>query len=171
TLAGSVSDLLVYATAAFVWRLTVLDSVVNYIAWVLASVCGTRVLLNLNPLMRLDGYYLATDWLEVPNLRPAANAYWKAHLRHWLWGAERPEKRTRGGWLLAYGGTIWTFQVMAFDVISVTLLKYLHSQFGWWGVAFMSMLVFLVGKRVFKGLFTSELAIMLKTRPQRTTAW
>jgi len=32
-------------------------------------------LLNLNPLYELDGYYVLSDWLEVPNLRSEALAY------------------------------------------------------------------------------------------------
>jgi putative peptide zinc metalloprotease protein len=32
-------------------------------------------LLNLNPLYELDGYYMLSDWLEVPNLRSKALAY------------------------------------------------------------------------------------------------
>jgi multidrug efflux pump subunit AcrA (membrane-fusion protein) len=171
TLAGSVCDLLVFATAAFVWRITMLDTLVNYVAWVLASVCGTRVFFNLNPLMRLDGYYLAVDWLQIPNLRQTANAYWKGHLRHWLWGANRPPPAKRGWVLLTYGGLYWSFAVLALDVLGIALLGFFHSQFGWWGLAVMSVLLMFVGKRVFKGLFTSEFMTMVTTRPQRTVVW
>jgi putative peptide zinc metalloprotease protein len=35
----------------------------------------TSVLMNLNPLVPLDGYYALSDWLEVPNLRHRALAH------------------------------------------------------------------------------------------------
>ncbi|HUQ68256.1 MAG TPA: efflux RND transporter periplasmic adaptor subunit, partial [Planctomycetaceae bacterium] len=61
--------------------------------------------------------------------------------------------------------------VAVLDVLAIGLLGFFHSQFGWWGVAMMSVLLMFVGKRVFNGLFTSEFATMVKTRPQRTAAW
>jgi len=30
-----------------------------------------RIFFNFNPLLKLDGYYLLSDWAEIPNLRPA----------------------------------------------------------------------------------------------------
>ncbi len=171
TLAGCYCDALVFSAAVCIWRVTVLDSVVNYVAWVLASVCGTRVFLNLNPLLRLDGYYLVSDWFCIPNLRNNGLAYWKEHLRHWLWGAPRPRKKPQGRVLLTYGATSWVMAIGVFDVLALGLVQFLHSQWGWWGVGFVSVLLLFVGRRVFKGLFTSEIGIMLKTRPERTMAW
>jgi putative peptide zinc metalloprotease protein len=40
----------------------------------------TSVLMNLNPLVPLDGYYALSDWLEVPNLRHRA----LGHLSWWI---------------------------------------------------------------------------------------
>lgn len=171
TLAGSISDLWVFALATGVWRLTVLDSLVNHVAWVLASVCGARVFLNLNPFLRLDGYYLASDWFEIPNLRSEANRYWKAHLRFWLWGAAKPPPHPRGRVLLAYGAMMWTFSVALLDTIALGLLQITHRQFGWWGVAVMAVVLMFVCRRVFKGLFSSEFLTMLTSRPHRTAAW
>ena len=66
TLAGGYCDLCLWAVAVFVWRVTVQDSLVNYVAWVILTVCGGRLFINLNPLLRMDGYYLLSDWLEIP---------------------------------------------------------------------------------------------------------
>ena len=33
----------------------------------------STLLFNLNPLLRLDGYYIFSDWLEIPNLREKAD--------------------------------------------------------------------------------------------------
>ena len=41
-------------------------------------VCSVNtVLINGNPLMRFDGYYVLFDWMEVPNLRERSNEYLK----------------------------------------------------------------------------------------------
>ena len=58
-----------------------------FIAWHFVGDAGTRqllsnivvfstamtVLFNLNPLMRFDGNYMMSDFLEIPNLRPKAD--------------------------------------------------------------------------------------------------
>ena len=50
--------------------------VVNNIALCLMTLCSVSTFFfNANPLMRFDGYYIAADWLEVPNLREKANRY------------------------------------------------------------------------------------------------
>src|SRR2546430_4353605 len=39
------------------------------------AVSGIKTLLNFNPLIKLDGYYLLSDLLDIPNLRRRAYAY------------------------------------------------------------------------------------------------
>src|SRR5207248_8674086 len=58
TFAGGYCDLVLWALSAFAWRLTVPDSPLNYLAWMVFTVCGMRIFFNLNPLLKLDGYYL-----------------------------------------------------------------------------------------------------------------
>src|SRR5439155_2123288 len=75
TFAGAYCDLCLWAVAVFVWRLTVADTMVYYVAWVALSVCGARIFFNFNPLLKLDGYYLLSDWVEIPNLRQRSWAF------------------------------------------------------------------------------------------------
>ena len=54
-------------------------------------VCGvSTVVFNANPLMRYDGYYVLSDWLEIPNLREKANRYLKNILLAVCLGVEIP---------------------------------------------------------------------------------
>ena len=48
------------------------------------------VLVNLNPLIPLDGYYALSDWLEVPNLRQRAFGHLTWLLRTRLLGQDLP---------------------------------------------------------------------------------
>lgn len=43
--------------------------------WSVLGMCGLTALLNLNPLIRLDGYWILCDWLEMPNLRRRSFVY------------------------------------------------------------------------------------------------
>jgi hypothetical protein len=45
---------------------------INNILFQFASVCFLVSITNLNPLLKLDGYYLLMDWLEMPMLRNRA---------------------------------------------------------------------------------------------------
>ena len=87
TFAGGYCDMVVWALAVFVWRVTLQDTRLNYLAWLVMSVCGARIFFNLNPLLKLDGYYLLSDLLRVPNLRQRGWDRLMAHVRWVLWGA------------------------------------------------------------------------------------
>ena len=43
--------------------------VINHIMVVVVLFSGLQTLLNFNPLIKLDGYYMLSDYLEIPNLR------------------------------------------------------------------------------------------------------
>ena len=69
--------MMIAAAATFVWWYTpgvpggeqhrpVRDGVVFSVS---------TVVFNANPLMRFDGYYILSDWLEIPNLREKANRF------------------------------------------------------------------------------------------------
>lgn len=171
TAAGGYCDLCLWALAVFVWRVTVPDCLINYLAFVVMTVCGARGAINFNPLLRLDGYYLLSDWLGLPNLRKRSHEYLMAHLRSWLWGAGRPKAESRGRVLLWYGALAWTFAIGFLDIVFLRMLKYVSNEFGTLGVVSTSLLIVIAFKRVFRGFFKSEFTAMIKTRHKRTLAW
>ena len=171
TAAGGYCDLCLWAVAVFVWRLTVPDCLINYLAFVVLTVCGARGAINFNPLLRLDGYYLLSDWLNLPNLRKRSQDYLMAHLRCWLWGADRPKRESRGGVLFCYGAMAWLFAIGFLDIVFLRMLKYVSNEFGVLGVVSTSLLIVIAFKRVFRGFFKSECMAMIKTRHKRTLAW
>ena len=74
---GMIAELFIAAVAAIVWVAT-LDNggAVNQVAYytvLIASV--STVLFNANPLLRYDGYYILSDWLEIPNLQQRSREY------------------------------------------------------------------------------------------------
>ena len=77
TLAGPWSSLLICAIAVVLWRFSLAGSWIHLTSLLAISVTGVECLFNLNPLIKLDGYYLLSDWLEVPNLRHRSFSYLK----------------------------------------------------------------------------------------------
>ena len=171
TLAGAYADLCVWACAVFIWRVTVPESLIHHVAFVLFSVCGTRSLLNLNPFLKLDGYYLLSDFLEIPNLRASANTYWMAHVRWLLWGAERPQPEPRGRILIIYGIFVWVTAIVFLDFLLFGMLDLFDGKSLWLGWLMVFLLMSYGTKRVFKGFFASEFAMMIRSRFRRTLIW
>lgn len=80
-LAGVYLDLIVWALATVLWWLTDTDVLLNFLALVVMATSAIKTLFNLNPLIKLDGYYLLSDALEIPNLRQKSFAYLQTTVR------------------------------------------------------------------------------------------
>jgi hypothetical protein len=80
TFAGAYFEIFLWGLATLVWRVTDPGSFVNHFALVVTATSAFKMFLNLNPLIKLDGYYLLSDWLDVPNLRSKAVAYLRARV-------------------------------------------------------------------------------------------
>src|SRR5207253_3145845 len=73
--AGPYFELFLWALATFAWRLTDVETWINYVALIVMTTSGVKTLFNFNPLIKLDGYYLLSDYLEIPNLRRRSFRY------------------------------------------------------------------------------------------------
>ncbi|HEY6815523.1 MAG TPA: peptidase M50 [Croceibacterium sp.] len=77
--AGMIAELFVAALAMFAWTV-VEPGVARAALFNVMLIAGiSTVLVNGNPLLRFDGYYILADLIEIPNLGSRANKYW-AHL-------------------------------------------------------------------------------------------
>lgn len=76
-------------------------------------------LLNMNPLIEFDGYYVLMDWLEVPNLRKKALAFIGAT----LW---RTGRTTRDGRLVRIFTVYGVLTLLYTLVMTVTILTGYH---------------------------------------------
>src|SRR5205807_463852 len=73
--AGPYFELFLWALATLAWRLTDTETWINYVALIVMTTSGVKTLFNFNPLIKLDGYYLLSDYLEIPNLRRRSFRY------------------------------------------------------------------------------------------------
>lgn len=100
--AGMLVELMIAAGAFYAW-LWLQPGAVRAIAYdtaVLASV--TTVVFNANPLLRYDGYYIASDLLEIPNLGQRAARYWGYLIERWV--LRHPESSSP---VMARGEAFW----------------------------------------------------------------
>ncbi|MCI0530650.1 MAG: efflux RND transporter periplasmic adaptor subunit [candidate division Zixibacteria bacterium] len=74
-LSGAFFQIFIWGLATILWRLTDPATTINQFAFITMITSGILVLFNFNPLIKLDGYYLLSDYLEIPNLRKKAFHY------------------------------------------------------------------------------------------------
>ena len=171
TFAGAYFELFLWALAVFVWRLTMADTVISRLAFLVLSACGLQTLFNFNPLIKLDGYYLLSDWLEVPNLQQRALGYFKGWLRRLLWGAARPAEEPRGRLLLTYGLVSFFYSAFFLALMLGALVPFLWRSWGWPGLVAAGVLCFYSARGLFKGVAGGEMSTMITTRRRRTATW
>jgi multidrug efflux pump subunit AcrA (membrane-fusion protein) len=171
TLAGGYCDLCLWAAAVALWRLTLQDTLMNYLAWVVLSVLGVRIFFNFNPFLKLDGYYLLSDWVAEPNLQQRSLEHLKAHLRWLLWGARRPGRLVRGGFLLGYGILCLFVSVGYLVLMGMALAHFLGEQWGLVGIAVVLGFGVVVMRGLFQGFLGGEVRLMLLRRYRRTVLW
>lgn len=73
--AGAFFQIFIWALATILWRITDTETGLNQFFFVTMITSGVIVLFNFNPLIKLDGYYLLSDYLEIPNLRAKTFSY------------------------------------------------------------------------------------------------
>jgi multidrug efflux pump subunit AcrA (membrane-fusion protein) len=171
TFAGAYFELFLWSLAVFVWRLTLADTLVHDLAFLVLSACGLQTLFNLNPLIKLDGYYFLSDWLEVPNLQQRAWSFAKGWLRRLLWGAARPAAEPRGRLLLTYGLISFLYSAFFLALMLGALVPFLWRSWGWPGLILAGLLCYFGARGLFKGLANGEVRTMIATRRRRTTLW
>ena len=120
---GVMVELAIAAYATLAWALMP-DGPARSIAYTLATLSWIMSLVvNLNPLMRFDGYYLFSDLISVENLQQRSFALARWQLRECLFGlGERPpehfEKRKRR-LLIAHAYATWIYRFFLFLGIAI----------------------------------------------------
>jgi len=116
--AGIMTELLLAAFAAAVW-LAVQPGVVRDAALATLLICSVSTLLfNGNPLLRMDGYYVLSDALDLPNLAARSNAWWSEYAHRLVRGQQSVPPATLAAgelkWLLMYSPASWLFRLSLF---------------------------------------------------------
>ncbi|MFH1372908.1 MAG: HlyD family efflux transporter periplasmic adaptor subunit [bacterium] len=133
TAAGPLFQLVLMALAVLIWRVTVIGTFINELALIITLVCLLTALFNFNPLIKLDGYYLLSDWVEIPNLRRRAFDYLSNMIKRRLLGwpieplsATIKEKRT----YLLYATLALFYSVGLIGYVLVVAARFLVAHLG-----------------------------------------
>lgn len=146
--AGVITELVVAIWATLAWSLLPVGEW-RSVAFLLATTTWlSTVTINASPFMRFDGYFLLSDWLEIPNLHGRAFALARWDLRERLFDLREevpeffPPRRHVGLILFAYATWIYRLAlflgiaalVYAFFIKAVGILLFV-VEMGWFVLA------------------------------------
>lgn len=126
--AGILSELTLAVWATLAWGLLP-DGTARAMAFTLAATTWISSLaINLSPFMRFDGYFLAMDALNQPNLHPRSFALARWHLRETLFDLREPVPEvltswTRG-WMVLFAWAVWIYRLALFLGIAVLVYHF-----------------------------------------------
>jgi putative peptide zinc metalloprotease protein len=132
--AGVLVEIAVAAWATLAWAVLP-DGTPKSLAFMLATVTWlSSIALNASPFMRFDGYFLLSDWLEMPNLhaRAFALARWNMRERLFRLGAPPPEsfRRARQTGLIAFAYVTWIYRLTVFLGIAALVYAFFIKAVG-----------------------------------------
>lgn len=128
--AGMYAEIFIGAIAALVWIHTG-PGTINQIAFnVLVLSTITTVLFNANPLMRFDGYYMLSDFVEIPNLAPQGQQYLSYLGKRYYYGikSQSPVGTWRDGWFIRlYGVAAMLWRILITLCIGIAAAQLFHG--------------------------------------------
>ena len=132
--AGMVAELMLAGIALLAWSFLP-EGPLKSAAYVLAAVTWiSTLLINLNPFMRFDGYYLLMDAVDMPNLHERSFAFGRWHLRRmllgWQTGLPESEYAHRAHLLILYAYAVWLYRLILFIGIAALVYYFFFKVLG-----------------------------------------
>ncbi|MFN7964105.1 MAG: HlyD family efflux transporter periplasmic adaptor subunit [Acidobacteriota bacterium] len=147
-LAGPMWDLGVVALGILLWNATPPGGL-RAMAVMAIAVSGMSLVMNLNPLLKLDGYYILSDLTGIPNLKDAASDAFRNWMRRVRGVAHQGTTLTRKTALLlvVYGLLSTVYSVLIFWILGSVLFHFSTSLVGLAGpVLLLAALAWLLRK-------------------------
>ncbi len=148
--AGVAVELAIAIICLFCWSLAA-DGLLKSVFFLLATTTWVMsILVNFNPLMRFDGYYLMSDWLRVPNLESRAFTMAKWWLREKIFGLnfEPPEPIKMK--LVAFSFAVWVYRFFLFIGIASLVYFFFFKALGI--ILFLIEIVYFILRPIFNEL-------------------
>ncbi|MEE4358031.1 MAG: site-2 protease family protein [Desulfococcaceae bacterium] len=156
---GVLVEFYVACVSLFFWSVLpdgMLRSIMFYMSGI--SVIST-VLVNINPFMRFDGYYLLMDYLRISNLRSRSSEMFKYYVRKLLfdWRGPKPEEHPLYRQMVVFGLFVNIYLIFITVSISLTIYHTVSKLAGLWGLV-SGFFIF------FGGTSWKETVYMIKNR-------
>jgi putative peptide zinc metalloprotease protein len=166
--AGIWVELVVCSLSAVVWHFTAPGSIVNDLAYKMMLLSGIQgAVLNLNPLIKADGYYALSQFLDIDNLREDSFAFLRVWAQKYLLRRDidlPPSSRRQRRIFFIFGVTAIIYSTALLAIVLLFAKNVLVSKFGDWGWFLFAGVLYFFAR---KGIKSSLPAIRAWIRKQR----
>ncbi|MBX3308511.1 MAG: HlyD family efflux transporter periplasmic adaptor subunit [Nitrospira sp.] len=151
---GVIAELGLAALALFLWGFLP-EGTLRSIAFIVATTSlAMSLVVNLNPLMRFDGYYVLADGLGLPNLQDRAFAFGQWRLRSLLFGRHSSPPEVVSArvqhTMVGYAWAIWLYRLILFTGIALMVYHYFFKALGI--VLFLVEIVWFIAMPIYREL-------------------
>ena len=131
---GMAAEAVLALIAGLLW-LIFPDGILKTLAFFIAvTSLGTTVLINLNPFLKFDGYYLLADALQIDNFQSKSFATMRWQLRSWVIGSQEVmpyqvshrQKRV----MCLYAASTWLYRFFLYQVIALMVYQFWFKALG-----------------------------------------
>jgi multidrug resistance efflux pump len=177
TFAGAYFEIFLWGLATLIWRVTEPATWINSVALVVMATSGIKTFFNFNPLIKLDGYYLLSDYLEIPNLRQRALSYLKETIQRLggkvMQGIQEITPRQRRIYLI-YGLLTGIYSFLVLGLISLRFGGFLIGQYQGLGFLLSGVLMMTLFQNPLKKICSKppvlkETITLMRGRPAKIT--
>src|ERR1700745_1646922 len=171
--AGIWVELVVCSLSVIVWHFTPPGTITNDLAYKMMLLSGVQgALMNLNPLIKADGYYALSQFLNIDNLREDSFAFLKIWADKYLLRRDidlPPSSRRQRRIFFIFGVTAIIYSVALLAVILLFAKNILVSKFGDWGYILFAGVVYFFARKAIKSSLPLVRAWIRKQRESYMT--
>lgn len=132
--AGILTELWVACLATIAWHLVQSPDLKQIFFYLATTSWLLTLTLNISPFMRFDGYYIASDALNFPNLHERAFAQAKNTLRKLLFGQPDQQVEHFSPWqtrtLVGFAMLVWLYRLVLFFGIALAVYHFFFKALG-----------------------------------------
>ena len=141
---GMIVELAIACIAIFLWSFLPDGPARSTAFFAATSSWVFSLMVNLNPCMRFDGYYLLSDLCGFQNMQDSGFKLGRWKMRRVLWGLKQPKPfkttpRKQVG-LLTYAYVTWAYRLFLFSAIGLLIYHFAPKPFG----AFLFLIVLFI---------------------------
>jgi putative peptide zinc metalloprotease protein len=171
--AGIWVELVLCSIAAMIWHFTAPGSIVNDLAYKAMLLSGIQgAVINLNPLIKADGYYALSQFLDIDNLREDAFAFLRLWFHKYVLRRDidlPPSSRRQRRIFFIFGVAAIIYSVALLAVVLLFAKNVLVSRFGDWGYFLFAGVVYFLTRKEIKSYLPVVRAWIRKQRESYMT--
>ncbi len=119
--AGILGEMIAGGVAALLWCYLPPGVAKSTMFYIFAVGTLSTLLVNGNPLIRYDGYYILCDLLNVENLMGRSAECLKQYWRFWFFGLGSPPREPRRALLAVFGVASFLYRIMLYTLIILVI--------------------------------------------------